>query len=131
MCKLVAIDTNINTKVKVSEYKQNQILCIIKLAASCEEIEQIILFGSSLEEKCTERSDIDFVVISKHPVSVLSKKKSFREFLEHLYMNDDFESEYDILYFKSVEEISKNKEDRICAEINEKGKVIYEKRGAA
>ena len=131
MCKLVAIDTNINTKVKVSEYKQNQIMCIIKLAASCEEIEQIILFGSSLEEKCTERSDIDFVVISKHPVSVLSKKKSFREFLEHLYMNDDFESEYDILYFKSVEEISKNKEDRICAEINEKGKVIYEKRGAA
>ena len=131
MCKLVTIDTNINTEVKVSEYKQNQILCIIRLAASCDEIDQIILFGSALEEKCTETSDIDFVVISKYPVSVLSKRKGYRDFLKQLYMSDDFVSEYDILYFKSAEEISENKEDRICAEINEKGKVIYEKRGAA
>ena len=131
MCKLVTIDTNINTKVKVSEYKQNQIMCIIRLAASCDEIDQIILFGSALEEKCTETSDIDFVVISKYPVSELSKRKGYRDFLKQLYMSDDFVSEYDILYFKSAEEISENKEDRICAVINEKGKVIYEKRGAA
>ena len=71
-------------------------------------------------------SDIDFVVISDLSVSQLSKKKSFKSFLENLYMSDDFQTEYDILYFNLMDEIFSNHVDSICSEIASKGKLIYE-----
>ena len=97
MCKMVNLKTSIDTQVKVSEYKTDQIKNLIILAALCKDIKQIILFGSTLATNCSKESDIDFVIISDLSVAQLSKKKSFREFLEQLYMIDDFKTDYDIL----------------------------------
>lgn len=131
MCQLVELKTNLNTDIKVSEYKYDQIQNLISFASLCKEIRQIILFGSSLRDTCSENSDIDFVIISDLSVLQLSKRKSFKTFLENLYLSDDFKTEYDILYFNSLEEIYSNQEDWICSEIANKGELIYDSEGAA
>lgn len=131
MCELLELKTNLNTDIKVSEYKYDQIRNLISLASLCKEIRQIILFGSSLCDTCSEDSDIDFVIISDLSVLQLSKKKTFKSFLEKLYLSDDFKTEYDILYFNSLEEIYSNQEDWICSEIANKGELIYDSKGAA
>ena len=131
MCKMVNLKTNIDTQVRISEYKTDQIRNLIISAALCKDIKQIILFGSTLASNCSKESDIDFVIISDLSVAQLSRKKSFREFLEQLYMADDFRTDYDILYFKSMDEILNNQTDLICSEISSKGKLIYDRNGVA
>jgi predicted nucleotidyltransferase len=92
------------------------------------EISSIILFGSVAEGQNTEQSDIDLVIISNLTVKQLSNTKSYREFLNKLY-EFDISQEYDILYFKSLEEIQSKKESvPICEEIINKGKVIYKRK---
>lgn len=75
MCELVDLKTNLNTKVKVSEYKREQIQKLISFASLCKDIRQIILFGSALNDTCSKDSDIDFVVISDLSVSQLPETK--------------------------------------------------------
>lgn len=119
------IETNYGEKVAVSSLKAGHIENIISKASMCKHIKAIILFGSSLESRCTEKSDIDFAVVSDKTVTALSKDKSFVNFMNALYDYDDSQ-EYDRLYFKSFNEIEgKVGEVTICHEIVTKGKTIY------
>lgn len=125
MCQLVSINTNYGEKVRVAEIKRDYIENIISSASQCKAISEIVLFGSALEERCREQSDIDIVIVSKYTVNILSKNKGFSRFVEQIY-SLDFSQEYDRLYFNSLDEIA-NKMDSvpICKELMQKGKVIY------
>lgn len=55
----------------------------------------------------------------------LCKYKSFRDFTDSIYRKDMNQS-YDILYFKSLDEIAEKEETvDVCRELLQKGKVIY------
>lgn len=124
--KLVPVQTNYNTFINVASAKRECIENIIRSAASCKQISAIILFGSSLEERCTNMSDIDIAIVSKLSLCKLSQYKSFKTFCNDLYSYDD--QEYDKLYFKSLEEIElKRYKVTICNELITKGKIIYKR----
>lgn len=128
MCKLVTIQTNFGDSIHVAEIKKNSIQNIVNSAVECKDISGIIVFGSSLEECCTEESDIDIAIISKKNVNELSKLLGFKRFLSRLYEVDNTQ-EYDRLYFKSIEEIEKQKNIvPICKELMQKGKLIYRRK---
>lgn len=130
MCKLIKVNTNYDSSVMVADYKAEIIRHIISTAKKCPDIDAIMLFGSVLEERCKEKSDIDIVIISKKTVNALSDIKSFNEFMKDLYLLD-FAQEYDFLYFKSIDEIYQKKEKApICKELAEKGQIIYKRQAA-
>lgn len=125
LCKLISIQTNHNTLVEIADIKKKYIENIIDKAPICNKISAIILFGSSLEERCTEKSDIDIAIISDYTIGKLCKIKSFNIFTETIY-KIDMSQDYDILYFKSLEEVQQNKNNiPICNELTQKGKIIY------
>ena len=61
MCKLISIG---NGKA-IADIKHKYIKNITRQAHECKNISRIVLFGSSLEERCTEKSDIDIAVFGK------------------------------------------------------------------
>lgn len=125
MCDLVGVKNNLGEEIMVADLKQKSILNIIDSAKLCKSIDGIILFGSSLETRCTAASDIDIAIISTKTVDGLSQLVSFKKFLMSLY-DEDYRQEYDRLYFKSFEEIeSLNGKELICNELSKNGKVIY------
>ena len=75
MCKLVNLKTNLENEIKVAEIKRDEIINVINAASLCKKIDMLILYGSSLEDRCNQYSDIDIAVISKYPVSKLCKLK--------------------------------------------------------
>lgn len=128
MCKLVSFKTNTGEMIKVADVKFSCIQNMVLEASKCKCISEIILFGSSLEESCTENSDIDIAIISKYTVDYLSGNKSFSKFMEAVY-SYDYAQEYDRLYFASIEQIEKNMYHiPICTELAKKGKTIYQKK---
>lgn len=125
MCRLVTIQTNYGTSIDVAEIKKKHIENILNSAPLCKQISAIMLFGSSLEKRCTNKSDIDLVIISNSSLNKLSQLKAFDMFMNCLY-SYDMEQEYDRLYFKSIKEIEEKKDDiPIYNELMRKGKVIY------
>lgn len=94
----------LNQDILVSSIKEEYVKNIINCASLCNKIDTIILFGSVLEERCTEKSDIDFVVVSKYTVSQLERLKSFNNFISSIY-GTEYIQDYDILYMKSLNEI--------------------------
>ncbi len=128
MCKLVAIDNGNGMKIEVADIKAEIIKSIISLARICDKIDYIYVFGSTVEERCTDRSDIDIAIISNVTRSKLFQNKSYNEFTKRLY-NIDLNQDYDILQFNSMDEI-KNSKDFVCRDIICKGKLLYERKGA-
>ena len=127
MCKLVSFKTNVGTEVKVADIKLPFIKNIAEQAEKYTSIQAVILFGSSLEDRCTEKSDIDIAILSQYTVNRLCNIKSFRKFMDSIY-EFDLEQAYDWLYFRSISEIKKNNEVLVCRELDSKGKVIYQKK---
>ncbi len=129
MCKLVSIMSNSGELIRVADIKKVYIQNIILSASKCKPIEAVILFGSALEERCTDKSDIDIAIISKYTVDKLCRIKSYSEFMNDIY-ELDLSQEYDKLYFKSFSEIEQKKDEaHICKELIEKGKTIYRRVG--
>lgn len=125
--KLIPLKTNLGDSLFAAEGKAAHIENIIEAAPLCSSIMEIILFGSSLEERCTNVSDIDLAIISRKPLHSLCKMKSFSAFMDKLYQYD-MNQEYDRLFFRSADEIKeKAASERICREIFQKGKTIYRK----
>jgi predicted nucleotidyltransferase len=125
MCKLISIKNNIGEDIEVADIKADTIKKIIMLAEKCDKIDYIILFGSSVEERCTEQSDIDIAVVSNVTRSRLFGSKKYDDFTSGLY-GIDFEQDYDILQFNSIEKI-KNSKDFVCKDIISKGKLLYKR----
>ena len=108
----------------VAEIKHKYIENIIKQAASCKNIKRIMLFGSALEERCRESSDIDIAVFGDYPKGKYLKSKEFRDFQRALFLyGDAFGQDYDILYFRDGVEY----DDAIIKDI-ENGAEIYRRK---
>lgn len=131
MSNLVSIDTNYNTQVLVAELKKKNIENIISAASKCEHIQEIILFGSALEERCTDESDIDIVIVSNVSRSRLYRLKAYAEFLTSLHKDDDYLQQYDVICVKGKDQLLKNKDKiQLYGNVIKYGQTIY-KRGAA
>lgn len=128
MCRLVYIQSNAGTNIEVADIKAGIIKKILEIASGCSKIDYIYIFGSSVEERCTEKSDIDIAIVSNVTRSKLFKSKDYKEFTNKLY-NIDLEQDYDILQFNSIERI-KESNDAVCNDILTKGKLIYKREGA-
>ena len=117
MCRVLPM--NIGTRqIHVAEIKQKYIQNIIDAAHQCDLIDRVVLFGSSLEERCREASDIDIAVFGNLPRSRALTSKKYERFARRLYAFDNYSQAYDILYFRNnsddsnpiLHEISKGEE---------------------
>lgn len=78
MCKM----RNLTENIRVAAIKYDY---IIKQTQKCKNISKIILFGSSIEERCQQKSDIDIAVFGeKKPTSYL-KSAEFRNFNDNIF----------------------------------------------
>ena len=117
MCKLIEL----NNGNYVADIKHKYIVNIADQAGQCSNISRIVLFGSALETRCTEESDIDIAVFGKESKTKYLRSKEFKEFQRRLFsFGDSFHQNYDILYFCD----SKTTNDAIMGEID-KGIEIY------
>ena len=115
MCKLVKY----RGEQYVADIKLQHIENIVKQAANCKSISKIMLFGSALEERCTEKSDIDIAVFGDAKKNKYLRSQEFKSFQDRIFLYD-LNQDYDILYFDDAE---KN-EDVIMRDILE-GMEIY------
>lgn len=106
----------------MAEIKQRYIPNIIDAARKCDYIDRVILFGSSLEERCQEQSDIDLAVFGNQPKGKCLTSKKYKDFYDQLIWFDNLNQAYDVLYFKS----GKKDTSPIMREIDQ-GEVLYEK----
>lgn len=121
MCTVSVMDIS-GRSFKVADIKKKYILNIVDAASKCDIIDTVILFGSSIEERCTEDSDIDIAVFGKqNPSRALSSKK-YERFARQLYAYDDHNQGYDILYFKQGTKANSPIMENIL-----RGEVIYER----
>lgn len=120
MSKLVQLKAN-GKNLMVADVKKKYIENIIKNAALCDDIDKVILFGSTLEERCTDFSDVDIAIFGKYPKNIMLKKKSYNEFVDSVVSFGEIQ-DYDFLYFDSSKEYT----DSIMKDINE-GEVLFER----
>ena len=125
MCKLSEINTNYGATIKVADIKKASINNIIEAASICDKIDYIYLFGSALEQRCKNLSDIDIAIVTNISRSKLFKNKSYDEFTTKLY-SKSLEQDYDILFFESQEDL-KSSNDLVCKEILQKGQLLYKR----
>ncbi len=121
MCKLVEVMTNDGRVCKVADIKKDYIENIIRNADICAAIDEIILFGSAIEERCTEESDIDIAIMGRKTRTQILTSKSYRDFARRIYQFGKFQN-YDLLYFRNDRKVK----DRIFDDIS-RGEVIYRK----
>jgi predicted nucleotidyltransferase len=120
MCKLITKQID-NREIRVADIKSSYIDNIINSAQLCDQINRIVLFGSAIEERCTEESDIDIAVYGSKPENKMLLSKSYKAFVRGIFSYDLFQ-DYDILYFQegTEEDLSIQKDIR-------KGIILYEK----
>ncbi|WP_026529206.1 nucleotidyltransferase domain-containing protein [Butyrivibrio sp. VCD2006] len=119
MCKVVDVKVG-NRHVRVADIKKKYLNNIVTSAEACDYIDRIVLFGSCIEDRCTDESDIDLAVFGNQSKSKALQSKQFIEFANKLSSFDDFLQTYDILYFKE----GKADDSAILEEIS-KGEVLY------
>ncbi len=120
MCKVTTMTVD-NRQIHVADIKQKYIENIINAASECDYIDRVILFGSALESRCKEESDIDLAVFGNVSRGKCLTSKKYEEFLKKVYSYNDFEQAYDILYFKT----GQSNNSAIMEDIS-KGEVLYE-----
>jgi predicted nucleotidyltransferase len=123
MCKVTAysIDGRI---IYMADIKQKYVANIIDAARKCDYIDKIILFGSALEERCQESSDMDLAIFGNQPEGKCLTSAKYRKFARQLSSFDEFRQNYDLLYFKT----GKKYTGMIMKHIME-GETLYEKQG--
>jgi predicted nucleotidyltransferase len=96
MCKLKEYDKD----KFVADIKYDYILNIAKQASVCKNISKIMLFGSAIEERCNENSDIDIAIFGDmQKIKYLRSKEYDRFHTGVVSYRGDFTQDYDILYF--------------------------------
>ena len=100
MCKV--IEMNVNGRVfHAADIKEKCIRNIIEAAGTCDYIDKIVLFGSSITNKCRDSSDVDIAVFGNQSKAKCLSSAKYRNFTGQLYKFDDYSQSYDILYFRS------------------------------
>lgn len=123
---MVSIKTNFDTEIQVADIKKDVIENIIKAASACTKICQIILFGSVIENRCQEDSDVDMLVVSETTRSRLYKDKGYQEFLKRLHEKDEYEQRYDVICVHGMEELyQKQNSVGLFREVIERGQTLY------
>ena len=121
MCKVITMNVD-NRKFRVAEIKKKYMTNIIDAAKKCDFIERVVLFGSSIEDRCRESSDIDIAVFGNQIRSKALSSKKYEQFARQVFAFSNFDQDYDILYFKSGSNIKNLSMDDIT-----KGEVLYER----
>lgn len=103
----------------VADIKLNYIRNIVEQAQKAKHICRIMLFGSSIEERCSADSDIDIAVFGDKAKGSYIDSKEFKSFKKGLFQFD-WNQHYHVLYF--VE--SKKYNDNIMSDI-ERGVEIF------
>lgn len=103
----------------VAEIKLTHIENISEQAKKTENIRRIVLFRSSLEERCTDRSDIDIAVFGTKSKGSYIDSREFKSFKKGLFQFD-WDQDYDVLYFSE----NRKKTGDIMTDIS-KGVEIY------
>lgn len=126
MCQMVSIKTNFDTEIQVADIKKDVIENIIKAASVCTKICQIILFGSAIENRCQEDSDVDMLVVSDITRSRLYKDKGYQEFLKRLHEKDEYEQRYDVICVHGMEELYQKQDSvGLFRDVIEFGQTLY------
>ena len=121
MCKV--IETEINGKrIHIADIKEKYIINIVNAAEKCSIIDRIMLFGSCIEERCNESSDIDLAIFGNQTEYKALRSKEYDRFTDQLYQFDDSGQSYDLLYFIT----DKTYHGKIVEDI-QKGELIYAK----
>ncbi len=120
MCQVTEMSIDGRT-IRVADIKQKHIENIVSAARDCSYIDRVVLFGSSLENRCREESDIDLAVFGNVSRGKCLTSRSYEQFLSKVYSFSNFEQAYDILYFRN----GSMNNSAIMDDI-EKGEVIYE-----
>ena len=68
MCRVVPMQIG-DRQIMVADIKQKYIQNIIDAVQKCDLIDRIVLFGSSIEERCRESSDMDIAVFGNQSPS--------------------------------------------------------------
>lgn len=100
MCKVTDMKID-NRTIRVADIKQKYIANIIDAASKCDYIDRVILFGSSLDDRCREDSDIDLAIFGNQTEYKALTSKKYARFAKQLYAFDDYNQAYDLLYFKT------------------------------
>lgn len=100
MCKVLPMDIG-SRQICVAEIKQKYIRNIIDAARECDLIDRVVLFGSSLQERYRDTSDIDIAVFGNQPRSRALTSRKYERFARRMYSFDNHAQAYDILYFRS------------------------------
>lgn len=96
MCKLIKFSDG----CYVADIKKKYIQNICDSAKDFENISRIVLFGSALQTRCTNKSDIDIAVFGKEGQNAYLRSKEFKQFQRRLFALDNtFSQDYDVLYF--------------------------------
>lgn len=103
MCNLAEIVIG-DRRIKVAEIKKAYIENIIKCVPLCNAIDKVVLFGSALERRCTDSSDVDIAIFGKYSKSKMFKLKSYNDFVEAVISYGELQ-DYDLLYY-GTEEVS-------------------------
>lgn len=122
MCRLVSMNTNFGTTCKVADIKKAYIENILNHAHICPDIDKIVLFGSAIEERCKEISDIDIAIFGGKTEYDFLKSKTFKKFETAMYTFGDGFQDYDVLYFKTGKPDKSHIQNEIA-----RGEVIYKK----
>ncbi|SNU06209.1 Nucleotidyltransferase domain-containing protein [Lachnospiraceae bacterium] len=120
MCQLVSLNVN-GKSISVASIKIEYIKNIVDNIFRCDLIDKVVLFGSSLEERCTEKSDIDLAIFGKKTKSKMFNSKSYKDYIFYVTSFGEIQ-DYDILYFDST----KKNDSSIMKDI-ENGVVLYER----
>ncbi len=121
MCKIVTMNID-NRMIRVADIKTKYVENIIDAAKKCDIIDRIIMFGSSIEARCKEDSDIDLAIFGNQVRSRAMTSKKYERFARQLYSFNDFDQDYDLLYFKSGV-----KDDSLIMKNIMNGEVLYER----
>ena len=121
MCRVVPMQIG-DRQIMVADIKQKYIQNIIDAAKKCDLIDQIVLFGSSIEERCRESSDMALAVFGNQSPSRALESRKYEQFSRQISSFDNYSQVYDILYFRS----GGAQKSPILEEIS-KGEIIYAK----
>ena len=105
--------------VGVAENKKEELCEYLELIPKYDSILKVLLFGSSLSERCNSESDIDLLFVFK------GRRRDFRGII-HEIRGHRFESLFDDLIYYSVDDFSTENPHGLLSVVKRAGVVIYD-----